>query len=386
MSSPSWNKPYFECSRALSANSSDEISSSGNSNPGDSERWVYISALINGIQVYAYGLFSGFGKGNSFLSFVSKNLVSQLLNSSQFADVLSKFDREQANGNIKYIDEQIIALLKSAFINIDADYSEECQKYIRKMSRMKMNDEIISLDSFSLSEPHSNGCSALLAVIIKDRLFIGNLGNSAAILCKQLNEPKEMILFQVSDSHVDHERITDLNSLPNKCFGGFDQHSETFEPICDPSIANQGIQLDHTIQFLLFASPFALKIVTQMNLENLDNVNTHLVSMIVDDFNNTRSIGESLKNVVNRLQEKFIQINRNPKLKPNIALAYIDLQNNYDVEQLPESSQQQTDSQANAISVDSEVDWSDFDRHDLRDVFTATVNSLKQELSIISEH
>jgi hypothetical protein len=69
-----------------------------------------------------------------------------------------------------------------------------------------------------------------------------------------------------------------------------------------------------------------------------------------------------------------------PGKEPCIALGFVDLQNDYTVDQLVEDNQN---------NVDSEVDWSEFATHELRDIFTATVNSLKQsqfELGSISEH
>jgi serine/threonine protein phosphatase PrpC len=78
-------------------------------------------------------------------------------------------------------------LLKVVFVSVNADYNE---LYARQMSQMNSNDEADSLDNFdglSLSDPHTNGCSAILAVIINDRLFVSNVGNSTAMLCKQLN-------------------------------------------------------------------------------------------------------------------------------------------------------------------------------------------------------
>lgn len=70
-------------------------------------------------------------------------------------------------------------------MNVNADYNEQ---HMKQMSRMKSNEEMVSLDSFdslSLSDQNSNGCSAILAVIINDRLFAANIGNSTLILCKR---------------------------------------------------------------------------------------------------------------------------------------------------------------------------------------------------------
>lgn len=71
-----------------------------------------------------------------------------------------------------------------------------------------------------------------------------------------------------------------------------------------------------------------------------------------------------------------------PVPKPIIALAYIDI----DVVDKPEQ-QQADNSNATDTIVDSEIDWSDFYTHDGRDLFTATVNSLKRsyDLSSIDE-
>jgi serine/threonine protein phosphatase PrpC len=98
-------------------------------------------------------------------------------------------------------------------------------------------------DNFSLSPPTTNGCSAILALIVNDRLFVANIGNSTAILCKQLSSDRtdENYLFQLSALHEDSEKTTDINSLPNRCFGGPASKNEAY---CEPFVVSQGIQVE----------------------------------------------------------------------------------------------------------------------------------------------
>jgi hypothetical protein len=87
----------------------------------------------------------------------------------------------------------------------------------------------------------------------------------------------------------------------------------------------------------------------------------------------------ALSEVVNQLTETYSQIS---SFKPNIALAYIDLRNDNAADKVETQ-------QHGPESVLSEVDWSEFETHEARDIFTAMVNSLKQnqfDLGSISEH
>jgi hypothetical protein len=80
--------------------------------------------------------------------------------------------------------------------------------------------------------------------------------------------------------------------------------------------------------------------------------------------------------VLEKLREKFAQHSKETAVEPHLALAYIDLENANPADefQQPEASQQQQPD----VRVPSEVDWSDFNNHEQKDIFTAIVNSLKQ--------
>lgn len=65
------------------------------------------SATINGVKIYVYALLSGFGRGNSFLKYVSENLAQKFLHSSELESVLSQMKKIQPNGNMKNIDDRV---------------------------------------------------------------------------------------------------------------------------------------------------------------------------------------------------------------------------------------------------------------------------------------
>lgn len=102
-------------------------------------------------------------------------------------------------------------------------------------------------------------------------------------ICLEL-EDKEVYIFQLTALHEDVDKTTDINALPNRCFGGsMGKQSES-----EPFVASQGIALDQSIEFLLFASPLAVKIITQLNIENLDNINAELASLVIEDVERTQ--------------------------------------------------------------------------------------------------
>ncbi|KAI6184143.1 hypothetical protein M3Y97_00564700 [Aphelenchoides bicaudatus] len=382
------SKHWDDCFASLTSVSAldSDGSSTSSANSGDLERWIRKSVTIHGINVCAYALISGFGKGTSFLQYVSKNLVNLFLQSNELEEILNEMSRIQMNvSNTKYIDDQIIKLIKNVFLNINVDYFEQYELQRRQNNRMGSNDELISWDTFdsiSLSDPNSNGSSVILSVIVKDRFFVANVGNSVSILFKQMNEAKESYVFQLTELHESPKQMTELHALPNKCFGGYSDDTTKTESNSEPFVVSQGIQLDHTMQFLLFASPLAVKIVTHLNLDNLDNVNTYLASMVIDDLVQTKSIKRSLNNVVQRLVDYYNKISNSSNSRPSVAIGYIDLKNENST-----NDQQQEQAEDLNNMVPSEIDWTEFDTHEMRDLFIATVNSIKKaELPKILEH
>lgn len=62
------------------------------------------STKIDGMKVYAFALLSNFGRGNSFLQFVSRELIRRCFHSLESKSILSTME---TGGNYKQFDDQV---------------------------------------------------------------------------------------------------------------------------------------------------------------------------------------------------------------------------------------------------------------------------------------
>ncbi|KAI6224757.1 hypothetical protein M3Y95_00786100 [Aphelenchoides besseyi] len=405
---PSWSTPFFEVferptTQSPSSASSASLITLGSSHARETkDRWIFRSIEKQGVRVYAYALFNGFGQSNNttLLDLVVQTLVPQIIYSTELERIVVEFKRTREIGKdakMTSIDQQVQALLRGAFINTDLDVYEKLkakmEKKARHVSTSRSGDDdvsVVSGDSFGslrLSDnTFSDGCTAILCLIIEDLLYVANVGHSVAILAKQLDaEPPETFLFQVSETHEDPEKMKSMNTIPFRCFGVYSEKydSNTLQTT-EPFIPMQSIQLDKTLRFILLASPNLMKIAFLCNPNSLSSATTHLCSMYLDEQKRLRNISASLQSVMEKLQEKYNRTAPTGQSVNLLSMAYIELENDLNADEFQrqtsseDASNDQRSSWDTAERVRSEVDWSEFDTSELRDEVIAKIESLKQ--------
>ena len=63
---------------------------------------------------------SGFGRGTSFLRYVSQNLVTLFLQSNELEEILNEMNKLKPNSNMKYIDDKVMKLnLNNTPVSLD---------------------------------------------------------------------------------------------------------------------------------------------------------------------------------------------------------------------------------------------------------------------------
>ncbi|KAI6206818.1 hypothetical protein M3Y94_00957200 [Aphelenchoides besseyi] len=412
---PSWSTPFFEVferptTQSPSSASSASLITLGSSHARETkDRWIFRSIEKQGVRVYAYALFNGFGQSNNttLLDLVVQTLVPQIIYSTELERIVVEFKRTREIGKdakMTSIDQQ--ALLRGAFINTDLDVYEKLkakmEKKARHVSTSRSGDDdvsVVSGDSFGslrLSDnTFSDGCTAILCLIIEDLLYVANCNScqTTGWYVRELGhfnffrlaEPPETFLFQVSETHEDPEKMKSMNTIPFRCFGVYSEKydSNTLQTT-EPFIPMQSIQLDKTLRFILLASPNLMKIAFLCNPNSLSSATTHLCSMYLDEQKRLRNISASLQSVMEKLQEKYNRTAPTGQSVNLLSMAYIELENDLNADEFQrqtsseDASNDQRSSWDTAERVRSEVDWSEFDTSELRDEVIAKIESLKQ--------
>lgn len=181
-------------------------------------------------------------------------------------------------------------------------------------------------EMIAIHDELSGGCSACLALIYKSKLYVGNLGNCKALLCK--NDDNNVL--RVTQLSVDHdlsnpdeeERIRvncglDVKSLkqnPNfltRCFGnylgkvGFKDNTilsgaKTAPILSDPEIVGP-ISIDDTCRFLILMSKGLCKTLIDIFDADSSRINKEIVQMTVEQFRTQTNLINVAQVVVNKI-------------------------------------------------------------------------------------
>ncbi|KAI6179451.1 hypothetical protein M3Y98_00612000 [Aphelenchoides besseyi] len=379
---PSWSTPFFEVFERSITQSPSSVSSTSlitleSSNARKTkDRWIFRSIEKQGVRVYAYALFNGFGQSNNttLLDSVVQTLVPQIIYSTELERIVVEFKRTRElgkDGKMTSIDQQVQALMRGVFINTDLDFYEKLRAKNGEEGETHDDVSVISDDSFGslrLSDnTFSDGCTAILCLIIEDLLYVANVA-----------EPPETFLFQVSETHEDAEKMKLMNTILFRCFGVYSEKydSNTLQTT-EPFIPMQSIQLDKTLRSILLASPNLMNISFLCNPNSLSSATTHLCSMYLDEQKKLRNISASLQSVMEKLQKKYNRTAPTGQSVNLLSMAYIGLENEMNADEFQHASNDQRSSWDTAERVRSEADWSEFDTSELRDEVIAKIESLK---------
>jgi len=120
-------------------------------------------------QLYVYGIFQGF-YGYRVADYVRKRIPAELL--------WGQLTQDKS-------DEEVKEILRQAFINVDKEYFESIGEILAKRMVMKCDPEYNGSDLLTDAEDRvRQGAVGILCVILKNRLFIANLGDCGAVLCR----------------------------------------------------------------------------------------------------------------------------------------------------------------------------------------------------------
>ncbi|XP_067120574.1 TGF-beta-activated kinase 1 and MAP3K7-binding protein 1-like isoform X1 [Centruroides vittatus] len=277
--------------------------------------------------VYFYGLFDGHC-GKKAAHFAAQRMPAEIL--------LGQLKGNESDKNIK-------ELLRKAFSTVEKGFFESIDDLLAEKANLEFQLQEAGMYATYRNQPEiidclrtisseiSGGTTAAVALIVKNKLYVANVGNSRAVLCKidqnnlidvqQLSVDHDIDnddeLLRLSELGMDVEKICKQGKLGNqentRCIGNYmvkggyrDFDSILREASQEPVIAEPemcgGIQIDDSCRFLLLMSSGlykSLKEATGTKQANLD-----ICKMVIEQF----SMHTTITGVAQAVVDKIVRI------------------------------------------------------------------------------
>ncbi|KAK0082632.1 hypothetical protein PV325_010080 [Microctonus aethiopoides] len=276
---------------------------------------------------FLYGIFDGH-EGSQAANFALQRMAAEIL-------------LGQLNG--KTTNEEVKEVLRQAFIAVERGYLDSIGDLLAERTSLQFDipDGLNSYETYqkfpdavdklnALNCELSAGTSALVALVYRNRLYVANVGDSRALLCKtdsnqvlrvvQLsidhdlrNEDELLRLSQLGldiksirqGSHIGNQENTRClgNYLVKGGYREFDELARlTGEPIIAEPEIHGGIELDESCRFLLLMSRGLYKSLEEAT--GTDQVNKEIALMAVEQFR----IQSTLTGVAQAVVDKIVRI------------------------------------------------------------------------------
>ncbi|CAL1673770.1 unnamed protein product [Lasius platythorax] len=247
----------------------------------------------------------------------------------------------QLNG--KSTDEEVKEVLRQAFTAVEKGYLESVGDLLAERASLQFDipDGLNSYETYqkfpdlvdklnALNCELSAGTSAVVALVYRGRLYVANVGDSRALLCKtdsnqvlrvvQLSLDHDLRnedeLLRLSQLGLDVESIRQGSHLGNqentRCLGnylvkgGYREFEELAASIAEPIIAEPeihgSIELDDSCRFLLLMSRGLYKSLEEAT--GTDQVNKELALIAVEQFR----VQSTLTGVAQAVVDKVVRI------------------------------------------------------------------------------
>ncbi|XP_063989119.1 TGF-beta-activated kinase 1 and MAP3K7-binding protein 1-like [Diachasmimorpha longicaudata] len=276
---------------------------------------------------FLYGIFDGH-EGTRAANFTLQRMAAEIL-------------LGQLNG--KTTDEEVKEVLRQAFIAVERGYFDSIGEVLAERTSLQFDipDGLNSYEAYQkfpevvdklneLNGELSAGTSGIVALVYRNRLYVANVGDSRALLCKtddnqvlrvvQLSIDHDLRnedeLLRLSQLGLDVKSIRQGSHLGNqentRCLGnwlvkgGYREFEELAPAIAEPIIAEPeilgGIEVDESCRFLLLMSRGLYKALEEAT--GTDQVNQELALMAVEQFR----IQSTITGVSQAVVDKIVRI------------------------------------------------------------------------------
>lgn len=274
--------------------------------------------------IYLYGVFNGH-EGGEAAQFALQRMVFEIL----FGQLEGKTS-----------DEEIKEVLRQAFLSVEKSYMQSIDDRLAERAKLQMDipEDLSEYEAYNkyphvverlrtLTSELSCGTTAVVALIIKGRLFVANVGECRALLCKadsdgvlrvlelsvDHNLYNEDELLRLQQLGLDIDLIKQENRLGNqensRCIGnylvkgGYKEMDELASSVSEPVIAEPqvhgGIPLDESCRFLMLMSDGVYK--SLESATRTDQVNKELAQLAVSEFRTQSTLTGVAQAVVDRI-------------------------------------------------------------------------------------
>ncbi|XP_014485131.1 PREDICTED: TGF-beta-activated kinase 1 and MAP3K7-binding protein 1-like [Dinoponera quadriceps] len=276
---------------------------------------------------FLYGVFDGH-EGTKAANFAMQRIAAEILLGQLIG---------------KATDEEVKEVLRQAFIAVEKGYLESIGDLLAERTSLQFDipDGLNSYETYqkfpdlvdklnALNCELSAGTSAVVALVFKGRLYVANVGDSRALLCKtdsnqvlrvvQLSVDHDLRnedeLLRLSQLGLDVESVRQGSHLGNqentRCLGnylvkgGYREFEELASSAAEPIIAEPeihgSIELDESCRFLLLMSRGLYKSLEEAT--GTEQVNKELALIAVEQFR----VQSTLTGVAQAVVDKIVRI------------------------------------------------------------------------------
>uniref|UniRef100_A0A8D8S6T9 TGF-beta-activated kinase 1 and MAP3K7-binding protein 1 n=2 Tax=Cacopsylla melanoneura TaxID=428564 RepID=A0A8D8S6T9_9HEMI len=274
---------------------------------------------------FLYVIFDG-NDGRDMATFALQRIAAEIL--------LGQLVNKTNEAEIKEIIRQAFLAVENSYLQTIGDKIAE-----RTQVQLEIPEDLTSYEAFNryphlvkkleeLNSELSCGASALLALIHFDKLYIANVGDCRALLCKTDSNNVLRVQQLTVDHTLDNEdEILRLNLLQvkidkNKCSkvgnvdvtrclgnylvkGGYKDFEEMADAIGEPIISEPEIhgpiQLNDSCRFLMLMSKGLYKSLEEATGAGTEKVNKDLAQMAVEEFRRQSSLTSVAQAVIDRV-------------------------------------------------------------------------------------
>ncbi|XP_012551629.2 tak1 isoform X1 [Bombyx mori] len=257
-------------------------------------------------------------------------------------------------------DEEIRDRLRNAFVSVEKAYIENYDGMIAERTSLQyqlqtssetQNRQIILSRLKEIDQHLSGGATVVVALVHKNKLFVANVGESRALLCRtddnsvlrvvqltvdhSLNNEDE--LLRLSQLGLDVNKLRNAQYLGNqtgtRCLGNYlvkglykafpSISPASSEPVVASPEIHGPIVLDDSCRFLILVSAGVYKRI-QESRGSSEQTNKQLAQMIVEHFRKQTDFKAVSETVLHEIEEEFIshcvKNNLTPKSNTHVTL------------------------------------------------------------------
>lgn len=255
--------------------------------------------------------------------------------------VLQRMPAEILLGQLtgKKADEEIKEVLRQAYISVEKGYLDSLGDLLAERTSLQceLPRGLPAYEAYqkypeifeklkSINYELSSGTSAVISLVFNNKLYVANVGNSRALLCKtdanavlrvvQLsvdhdlrNEDELLRLLQLGITTANLKYGSQIgNQETTRCLGnylvkgGYKEYRELYSAYSEPVIAEPeihgGIPIDESCRFLLLMSAGMYK--TLETVIPANQVNKYIVQLVVEQFRSQCTLNAVAQAVVDK--------------------------------------------------------------------------------------